>query len=85
MEEDTVLGMLWDMKSDTIGVNHQRVLDPVGRIPPTKRAVWSFTHSLYDPLGMLVAFTIQAKFFQTKFVRWQDLGMGLCPKRRQKR
>ena len=65
-EEETVLGLFWDLKSDTIGVNHRRVLDLMGKLPRTKRALWSFVHSLYDPLGLIAPYTIQAKHFTSE-------------------
>lgn len=65
-EQETVLGLAWDLKSDTIGVNHTRVLDLIGKVPKSKRALWSFAHSLYDPLGLIAPYTIQAKFLMNE-------------------
>ena len=65
-EDETVLGLFWDLRSDTIGVNHRRVLNLMGKVPKTKRSLWSFVHSLYDPLGLIAPYTIQAKFLTSE-------------------
>ena len=74
--EETVLGLLWNLLSDTIGVNHKRVLELVGQLPATKRTLWSFVHSLYDPLGLIAPYTIQAKFLCNEISKvvkgWDD-------------
>ena len=65
-DQERVLGLLWDLPSDTIGVNDQRVLDLIGKRPKTKRALWSFTSKLYDPLGLISPYTVKAKWFTRK-------------------
>lgn len=60
-DQESILGLLWDLKTDTIGINDQRVLDLVGKRPKTKRALWSFTSRLYDPIGFISPYTIKAK------------------------
>ena len=74
--EETVLGLMWDLKSDTIGINHKRVLSLVGKLPTTKRTLWSFVHSLYDPFQFAAPYSIQAKFLTnevSKVVKgWDD-------------
>ena len=84
-EDETVLGLFWDLKSDTIGVNHRRVMDLIGKIPQTKRALWSFVHKLYDPLGLIAPYTIQAKFLTSevsKLVKGWDSKIPLEPAQR---
>ena len=60
-EQEAVLGLLWDLPSDTIGINDQRILNQIGKKPKTKRSLWSFINKLHDPLGLLSPYTIQAK------------------------
>ena len=79
-EDETVLGLAWNLKSDTIGINHTRIIGLIGQIPKTKRALWSFAHSLYDPLGLIAPYTIQAKFLMneaSKQVKGWNSGLPL--------
>lgn len=60
-EQESVLGLLWDLPSDTIGVNDQRILGLIGKRPKTKRTLWSFINKLHDPLGLVSPYTKTAK------------------------
>ena len=61
--EETVLGLLWDLKADTISVNSKRITELIGKTPTTKRRLNSYVAQLYDPLGIVAPFTAKAKFF----------------------
>ena len=51
-----VLGCVWDTAQDRLGV---RAIDP--HVPETKRGVVQGVARLYDPLGLLAPFSLQAK------------------------
>ena len=68
-EEETVLGLVWDLKTDTIGVNDQRALQLLGKLPKTKRMVWRFVHKLYDPLGLIAPYTLQSKILANEVAK----------------
>ena len=64
-EEERVLGLYWNRVTDSfsfnVGLNKlpQEIIE--GKSKPTKRAVFSTSMSVYDPLGILAPFTIQSK------------------------
>ena len=58
---ETVLGLRWNLETDNISINVERILDLVGQIPKTKRKFWRFISKLYDPLGLLAPYTVIAK------------------------
>ena len=60
--EDTVLGLHWNLDTDTISINSKRITDLIGKTPTTKRQLNSFVAQLYDPLGLISPFTAKAKF-----------------------
>ena len=57
----TVLGLLWELDKDHISIFADRILEIVGKAPRTKRMFWSFISRLYDPLGLLAPYTVNAK------------------------
>ena len=57
----TVLGLLWELDQDQISIFSKRILEIVGKAPRTKRMFWSFISRLYDPLGLLAPYTVNAK------------------------
>ena len=63
-KEESVLGMYWNMITDTIGVNDERALELLGKLPKTKRIVWRFLHKLYDPLGLIAPYTLYSKILE---------------------
>ena len=60
-EVETALGLRWNVVADTISINDQRLLPLIGKKPATKRGLWRFINKLYDPLGLICPYTIQAK------------------------
>ena len=64
-KEERVLGLYWDRDGDNLGFNvgfeKIRAEIKTGSIKPSKREVFSAIMSVYDPLGILSPFTIQAK------------------------
>lgn len=60
-EIETVLGLKWNVKTDLISVNADRISNLIGKQPKTKRQFWSFVAQVYDPLGMLAPYTTLAK------------------------
>ena len=59
--EETVLGLRWDLVTDMLTINEERVCQLLGKLPKTKRNLWSFVSKLYDPIGFLAPFTLIAK------------------------
>ena len=60
-EMETVLGLKWDVKTDLISINADRISALIGKQPKTKRQFWSFVAQVYDPLGLLAPYTTLAK------------------------
>ena len=64
-KEERVLGLYWDQDGDNLGFNvgFEKIRAELknGSVKPSKREVFSTTMSVYDPLGILSPFTIQAK------------------------
>ena len=67
----SVLGCTWNTVEDTLGV---RSIDP--HVPETKRGVVQGVARLYDPLGLLSPFSLQAKILIQRLwagdYRWDD-------------
>ena len=63
-KEESVLGMYWNMITDTIGVNDERALELLGNLPTPTRIVWRFLHKLYDPLGLIAPYTLYSKILE---------------------
>ncbi|XP_058803620.1 uncharacterized protein LOC131671301 [Phymastichus coffea] len=64
-EEDRVLGLFWDRENDClrfhVGIKKLRDDLLTGATEPTKREFCSIVMSVYDPLGILSPFSINAK------------------------
>ncbi|XP_046621080.1 uncharacterized protein LOC124305548 [Neodiprion virginianus] len=64
-EEERVLGLYWDRNQDTLSFNVglSKICSNLarGEVAPTKREFFSIAMSVYDPLGVLSPFTLQAK------------------------
>ena len=60
-DTETVLGLRWDVKSDLISVNAERIEALVGKQPKSKRMFWSFVAQVFDPLGLIAPYTTLAK------------------------
>lgn len=57
----TVLGLKWDVNTDLISINTERIENLVGQQPKSKRKFWSFVAQVFDPLGLLTPYTVLAK------------------------
>jgi len=72
-----VLGMLWDMKNDTLKFSECKKKWKVGSTV-TKRVILSTVNSIYDPIGLLTPFTVKAKILLRKIwahepmIGWDD-------------
>ena len=62
-----VLGLLWDTETDTIGI---QALEN-RKIVQTKRGVLASLASIFDPLGLVTPFTLQAKLLMQELWRKQ--------------
>ena len=51
--EDKVLGMKWDIKNDKLSINSDKVKELKYQKLKTKRHLWKFVPSIYDPLGLV--------------------------------
>jgi len=76
MEKDTlpterVLGVRWDVQNDKIKFSHTQV-----KKLPTRRNILSIMSSLFDPLGMVAPYTLQARMILQELCRmkvgWDD-------------
>ena len=56
-----VLGSIWDMESDEFLFNLSSILEYSRRLPFTKRSVLRLSLKIFDPLGLLVPFTVKTK------------------------
>lgn len=61
LDQETVLGLRWDVVQDLLSINADRLVGLVGQLPRSKRKFWSFISKVYDPLGFLAPFTTIAK------------------------
>ena len=61
---ESVLGMKWDVRTDKISINADRIRNLIGKQPKTKRKFWSFIAQVFDPLGLLAPYTVMSKLLQ---------------------
>ena len=61
---ERVLGVLWDIKSDTF-----RFKITANKNPQTKREILSVTSGIFDPLGWIAPFTLQARLILQRLCR----------------
>ena len=68
---ERVLGVLWDLRSDTF-----RFKVSTGKVPQTRREILSITSSIFDPLGWIAPYTLKAKMVLQQLCRdkldWDD-------------
>ena len=60
-EEQKVLGLLWNHKTDKLSVDLSKVVENASSLPLTKRSVLSVVAQIYDPLGWITPVVIPMK------------------------
>ena len=66
-EVDSVLGLPWDTRADTLGIGSERILEKLNQENiDTKKELFSLMQTVFDPLGMLCPFVLQAKKLMQK-------------------
>ena len=75
-DKASILGLNWDMDSDEIYFEFEKIVDLARKLPLTKRSVLKLLAKIFDPLGFLSVFTINLKIlFQvlcTNKVDWEE-------------
>ena len=59
--EKKVLGLAWDISTDTINFYFERLVEEAFDLPMTKRSILSVSARIYDRLGLFSSITIQRK------------------------
>lgn len=59
--EEKVLGMRWNVESDTIRVNSEKLEELMDKKLKTKRHLWRLVPSIYDPMGLLSPYVVKGK------------------------
>ena len=67
-DDDKVLGIAWDRKSDSLKFDLRKVVEDVNFDHVTKRTVLSTTAKFYDPLGIISPIILPLKFYFKRFV-----------------
>ena len=65
-EEQKVLGLLWNHKTDELSVDLRMVVENARSLPLTKRSVLSVVAQVYDPLGWITPVVIPMKILFQK-------------------
>ena len=65
-EEQKVLGLLWNHKTDKLSVDLSKVVENARSLPLTKRSVLSVVAQIYDPLGWITPVVIPMKILFQK-------------------
>ena len=75
-----ILGMMWDLKNDTLSCNTNKLLQQVKSIKPTKRNVLKCIAKIFDPLGCISPYVITAKILMQQLSKekldWDSLLTG---------
>ena len=66
--EHKILGIIWDVDTDTLIFNVKPILSETSRMEPTKRNVISLVSKIFDPLGILSPVIIPFKVFFSRIV-----------------
>ena len=61
LQEQLILGIKWDTKSDTLRINADRLIEKIQSKVKSKRDMWKIIPSLFDPLGLLSPFCLLGK------------------------
>ena len=59
--EEKVLGMKWDLDTDTIKINSEKLKTLMNTKIKTKRHIWKLCPSIYDPMGLLSPYVLKGK------------------------
>ena len=74
-EVESILGIPWNVSTDTISVNIEKALQGISKVA-TKKELYSAPPRVYDPLGFLAPFMFQAKLLFQKTcklkLKWRD-------------
>ena len=74
-DEESVLGMIWDTKSDQLHINNSRILKTLGH-RNTKEELYSVIAQVFDPMGLLSPYVFLAKILLHKAclakLDWKD-------------
>ena len=65
-EEQKVLGLLWNHKTDKFSVDLSKVVENARSLPLTKRSILSVVAQVYDPLGWITPVVIPMKIIFQK-------------------
>ena len=68
-EVEPILGLMWNITTDTININGDRI-GSKANASPTKRSIYSSVAQVFDPLGLLSPFVFQAKLIVRDM--WKD-------------
>ena len=75
-----ILGVYWDIPSDSFLFNFDEVASLASRVEPTKRNIVSVVSRFYDPLGIISPITVRFKIFIQKLcdsvAEWDQLIAG---------
>lgn len=61
--EQRVLGVNWNVNSDQLVFNFEKIAEVAGELEPTKRNVISLIGKFYDPIGILSPIVVKFKIF----------------------
>ena len=74
-EKQNVLGLLWNHKTDNLGVDLSKVFENVGSLPLFKRSVLSVVAQVYDPHEWVIPVVMPMKIlFQKLCIDKERLG-----------
>ena len=77
LSEQKILGVCWDVHSDTFIFNLNKLADLAAQTEPTKRNVISIVGRFYDPLGVLSSLIISFKILMQEIcepqINWDQL------------
>ena len=59
--EETVLGLKWNVESDVLKINSDRLQERISKKLRTKRDLWKIVPSIYDPIGLLAPYVLTGK------------------------
>ena len=74
--ERKVLGVRWNLATDTLVIGLEEVALAASQVVPTKRSIVSLVGKIYDPFGLLSPVVVQLKIFIQKLyqskLKWDE-------------